>query len=340
MKNTCRKTLVGFSGIMLSLSIFFSCKKDSNEAIFTDFPVTLEMKGTVVEFPDSFINSIGSLVAVEDGYWCSIYDSDDCLLVADSMFRPIRTFAHKGQGPGEITGKSSDYGRIISGDGLAQVYDPNTHVLYGTNSANDYKLKKIADFNNDSLKRYPPVKVTLLDNGNYVMEKDDFSYGLIEFNPRDSSVKKWPVGYEFEDMDKPDMKFTDMHFIAYNPENGVVAEGYDRIPTVILHDETGNIIRKITYGGYEYLGREAEAPSCYNDIKLTDKHILLMYSSDTDRKKATIFALDYEGNPVVEMRFPYFSTFTVDSIRNRIITVDPNNEDEMIIVYDLPEILR
>lgn len=332
------------SGINIALAVIFSaiaitaCKpKGAGDVEFNEFPKSVTLEGRQICMPDSEIRVLGTADVVDDGYAYYLYDSPYTMSFSDKDFSRFNDFAPKGEGPGEVEGVSALFVRNPSNDRFT-VYDPYQIKIYDTSPGDSLALHELISFP-DEFKKYSPTQVFKLKDGSFVGARGDFKYGLVSYSPESGTVTEWPLGGDF-DTDNPVYKEVSKRAIGYNEKNGVIAEIYGLTPTVFIHDENGDIVGRYRYTGYEsHQNKENKPAACYMDIKLTDNYIWLLYGDVDESDTSKVFALDYDGNPVAEFTIKATYAIAVDEQKRRLLSINPNEEEDNLVVYDLPDFL-
>ncbi|MCM1111001.1 MAG: TolB-like 6-bladed beta-propeller domain-containing protein [Clostridium sp.] len=308
------------------------------EKQFCEFPVSITLEGERIYMPDSVIRVLGMADVVDSGYVYFLYDSPFALSASDTEFKNFTEFARKGQGPGEVAGVSAMFSTKSSGDGFT-VYDPYRMKLYGTSFGSGFVLNELSAFPDDYIK-YSPSQVFCIGDGTYVGARGDFNYGLVAYNPAASTVAEWPLGDDFDTVD-PVYEEVATRSIGYNRKNGVVGEIYGAYPVVILHDETGRIVGRYRYTGYAaHTAPDNQPADCFMDLELTDSYIWILYGDQDESESSKILVLDYAGEPIAELVIESTSSLAVDEKNRKILSIDPNNDDGNLTVYNFPEILN
>lgn len=323
---------------IVSLLAMSGCSGDDGRNVsFLTFPKEIKLEGMAIHMPDSLPYVIGEVNPVGGGYWCYIYQSDKFLMAVDSAFNPTALFAHKGGGPGEITGVSGKFGQSLGDDGLFSVFDCNSVTVYGTNRNLEYQLEKVMAL--DSLRKYAVIGIIRLKNGSYIARRGDFSCGIVEYNPSAKAINKWPVGFSPEDQPVSEARLNELNSMDYNPERGIIADVYNCFPTVVLHDESGAVVKTISYEGYDADGSDEAPEDCFEKVRLTDDYVWLLYNENGDEKHNSVFVVDYEGNAVARLKVGKANSFCVDQDRQRLITVNPGSDSEMYLMsYPIPDL--
>ena len=335
---------IPFQGVRLGAllvtvaALLWSCGHEKKRDVyFSSFDKEIVPERLPAGFSDTIPLIVGAIAPVEDGYWCIIAQNDNCMLATDGDFTPKAYFAHRGGGPGEVTAVSGTFGFDLGDNGLYSIFDANFRKVYGTNASLDYRLEEVEDL--DSLRRYAVWKTIRLNDGRYVGVKGDNTCGLVEYNPADGTVKEWPLGFDPGKGNFSESEMSMFSVLRYNPVRGIVAVIYGFNPTVVLYDENGNVVREITYKGYEATAEESgDNINCYGAMQLTDNHIWLLYEGDGDAADdKSIMVTDYDGNPVARLPIGKANNFCVDAARGRLITIDTSDAESGVIVYALPD---
>ncbi len=322
--------------IILILSIMSCTDNEKNkERCFSDFPKHISLDGRAIEFPDSEQYNVGSVEIAGDGYMFYTYMTDHYLLMTDSTFSNPKPLAYKGEGPGEFTGVTGVFGQVIDSEGSLSVYDPKKICLYSFNPKNNYKLKEEISFGKD-FTQYVPLSVVKNIEGKYIAIRGDYQYGMVSFDPKSKKVQKWPLGYNFKDINMPANEVISFRSMAYNEKNNACAEIYGCFPTVILHGTDGEIIGSYTYTGYS---KDEKTKECYLDVDLTTNYVWLLYGDPDIDESSHVFVLDYAGNPIADLEIESAMRIAIDAKRHLIIGVTPRSDEADAMVYEIPKIL-
>jgi hypothetical protein len=313
-----------------------SCSKSAEsdvEVDFGKFPEAKSLAGEVrtIECDDVYVP--GALAVTDSGYMVYLYDSEYFISVTDTAFRQQRLIAHKGQAPGEVTAVSGSFGRPLDDSGLLSVYDPHAVKMYGYQSGGDGALQEVMAFPTD-FAAYAPLSVVRLKTGSYAAPRGDFRYGMVMYDPATSATTLCPTGLKTVDETKPLADHVSMRDMSYSARNGIVAEIYGSMPVVVLHDETGAVVRTITVKSIEPQKKEYDRLSdVFRSVALTDDLIWLLYGDEELMDCAHVLAMSYEGEPRAHYVIKPTSVITIDEKRGLIIAVNPNADDEAIVTY-------
>ena len=321
--------------VIAILQIFSSCNsKEKSDHFFNDFSEIYTLEGKAIKMPDSVIRVLGHADVTDNSYIFFMYDSPNYLSTSDKNFENFFDFGVKGQAPGELQFASlTGYNKE---DGSYDIYDCNAKKLYRFIPGSNYSLEEIISFP-QSFNEYDPLKIVPLSNGTYAAPRGDFKYGMINYNPTTGEVIEWPLGDDF-DNENPENQEVSKRIIKYNKEKKLIAEVYGCYPTVILHDEDGNIVKRLTYTKYKKPASYDSSASCFSSIFLTTKYIWLLYGETFDNSNQ-VLVIDYDGNPIAQLLIQPTMNIVVDEQENKLITTDPNQEENNLVVYDLPEFL-
>ncbi len=324
-------------GAILSL-LMASCHSDKSiDTSFKDFPKSFQLEGRAVSLSDSTIRCLGSASVSDDYYVFFTYDAPYLFTTTDKEFKNIREFGKKGEGPGEINGSfATCYPEAHNSFGI---YNSSAKKMYSVDIDSSLNLSETISFP-ENFNNYDPIRVQELDNDNYVGIRGDFRYGLVCYNPENGEVTEWPLGGDF-DIDNPDPDEVSIRVINYNKDKGIIAEIYGSYPTIILHNEDGSILKRITYTGYEKHKKDNDrANNCFGNLVLGGKYIWVLYGDKNEMENNIVFCLDYEGNPIAELVIEPTGTIAIDEKENRILAIDPNKEEKNLMVYDLPDFFK
>lgn len=304
---------------------------------FKSFPQEQRLNGTVQTIDRNEPCVPGKVVATDNGYLVFMYESEYFLSVTDLNFKEVARVAHKGNGPGEVTGVGT-FGQKLNEDGLYSVFDHNAFVLYGYNPESNAPLKEITHFPNE-FKAYAPWKLVQLKNGSYMAPRGDFKYGTILYDPAAGTTTELPIGLTGIDEQNPITAAVSKHILNYSRKNGIIAELYGSTPVIILRDETGAIVRTITFDDLIAQKDEYGNPTdIFNDVILTDDYIWLLYGDYELSKDAHVLVMSYKGEPKANYVIPFTSGISLDVKRKLIISVDPNNEEAPIVTYKVDKL--
>ena len=341
MNSNISKIAVFLITIMISMPLlFYSCTRNNkHELFFSKFQNHINLNGKSINIQTEEPSIFGTITPTTSGYILFQFSNNYLLAATNDNFDNYIQICKKGEGPDEFKGVSSSFGLPLIQGGLS-VLDPYSHKFYSMDPRNGYAITEIIDFAQTPEPFLAP-RVIQLKNGKYVGTKNDFTTGLESYDPATGKVSAWPSGLSSQPAQEDLYSMTSLRDIAYQPDKGIVAEIYGSYPTIILHDESGNIIRTLTYDGYKPMKKENNNLSdCFRSISLTPEYIwVLKGDSDLD-EDFHIFVLDYEGNAVADLTILPTSVISVDPDRDRIIAVDPNEEERNIMVYPIPENLR
>lgn len=326
--------------LLPALSLLVSAcapKGHIDEIRLTSFPETVELTGATVAF-DTIQGSIGVVQLVDSSYYCWMYGSDNFIMKTDRDFN-IRNFTcRKGEGSGEVTGISATYGDILA-DGSPGVVDPYRYLLYRIDEDRNDSLSVVGDFG-VLIDRILPRDILQITDTEYVIVPATYDYGLVSYSEGSDSLIRWPLGYDFGPVETPVQYITAMRAVDLNRKRGVIGEIYGGLPLLILHDMSGKVFRRITYGPVpEISSLNAASNDPFTDIKLTDNHIYILYRESPDADSSHILVTDYDGNPVVRLIVAPTYTFEIDPDKRRIICVTPRPEEGNLTVYPIPDII-
>jgi hypothetical protein len=274
----------------------------------------------------------GKVGVTDDGYLIYIYDSDYFISVTDKSFKETAIAAHKGNGPGEVQGISGTIGQKLDNNGLLSLFDPYTYKLYGYNPKKTEPLITVMTFPTE-FSQYTPINVIKLKNGCFIAPRGDFKYGMIMYNPETNTTTTLPIGLSDIDEQNPEYAYVSLRVIAYSEKNGIVAEIYGCTPTVILRDESGNVIGTIKIDDFAKNDNNGKPAKVYNSIALTDKYIWLLYGDFMTSDNSHVYVLTYAGEPIADYLIKAASSIAIDEKEKLIIAVNPNSEDNGIVTY-------
>lgn len=324
-----------FSGMMIYVA---SCSSDKGDNSFSieDFPVTEAVPGDTLDNQLDSIYVLGTVSVVGDNYIFYTYDADYFLLSFNPDSGEQIQFAPKGEGPGEMTAVSGNFGQPLKSDSVFSAFDSNRLTLVACHADNGYSLEDMISYPT-SFSRYVPFNVTVLQNGQHISPRGDFRYGIVSYDPVSEEVTEWPLGYQFEDTDNPDAEAVSMRTTSYSKSRRLVAEIYGRVPAVILHNEDGSIRDVFEFTSFDATKKDSdgEPMDCFNKVYLTDNSIWLLYNGD-DEEASQLLVLSYDGTPLCNMTIGRTLTFRIDPKRRRIIAVNPNADGANAISYPIP----
>lgn len=320
--------------IIISIMMLSSCiNKSETETIsisFKDFPLLEVREDTIVSLESTEPLIVGATRPIRSGYMMYLYDNENFICLTDTMFKPTMMVAPKGMGPTELMGVSGIFGQLIEdGDSLVSIFDPYKSSIYALN-INDGTLQGYIDFPN-TMSQYAPFNVIKLKNGEFISPRGDFRYGMIAYNPHKNEVKEWPIGLDAIDVDHPDENHVSMRAYDYNPKNGLIAEIYGIIPTIVIHDESGNIIRTISITGFPRV--KDDTADYFRDICMTDEHMLVLCGDPSVDDVNYVIVLTHAGMPVASYKIRPTHTISFDSSKSRLITINPEIDGGNIAVY-------
>lgn len=331
-------SIVIITAYICSLLALVSCngKQSGTNVKVESFTKTVTLTGTPVNMSDSVVRVIGSVYPTDNGYVFYQYGNPYLLLATDKEFNLIKAFARKGEGPGEVSSVSDLFGQKLD-NGFLTVFDSYTKKMYGADPKNNYQLMEVDNFADTS---FDVWAIARMKNGTFVGARSDFRYGLIAIDA-DRKVSEWPVGYEFNNPDNPDNEYLSLRVLDYNPERGILGEIYGKLPVVILHDENGNIVKTIIYTEYKAVKKEnGRLSDCFCGLSLTSKYIYVLKGDRDTDDNSEILVFDYDGTPVASLEIPYAQIMTVDEAANRILAIDANQEENNVMIYEIPDFLR
>lgn len=305
---------------------------------FDEFPQQAPLEGTFVEIEGPDVYVPGKAKVLSDGYMFYLYDCDYFLSVTDTCFRETAKVAFHGPGPNEINGVGMAFGQSLDDHGNLLVYDPYTFHLYSYSTTDSTAtLNQILEMPSE-MAAYTPFNVIKLNNGNYVSPRGDFKYGMIAWDPETGMVKEWPLGLTDVNPEEPEYNHVSMRVTAYNKKHGLLSEIYGQLPTVILHDDTGNVVNTITINGLEPdLGKVAKDYDILDEVVLTDKLIWILYENPMDEDTCIVLVMDYDYSPLAKFEIAAAQTIAVDEKRGKLIAVHANSEEYAIMAYDIPK---
>lgn len=320
-----------FCGLMI---LEIGCKRESNNIVdYNSFPDIINPKGKVVSINSDSILMIGKVEAIPTGYMVYLYHNENFIGLTDDSFKLTKLTAHKGQGPQEVNGVSGKFGQVI--DDNLSIFDPYSFTLFGINPETG-NIKKIVDFKK-TMAKYNPFNVIQLKNGAYISPRGDNKYGIVCFDPNLKEVKEWPIGLKDIDIDSPEESHISMRAFDYNPKNGVVAEIYGALPSIILHNESGEIIRVLTIEG---LPRKIDKNLDYfSDICLTDDYIFLLWGDPSEDSSSLVLVMTYDGKPVSNLKIRPTQTLSLDIPKRSIISTNVNFDDSNVMIYGPLDVL-
>lgn len=328
-----KKIFIFCSNILLFICLI-SCHKQENTTNlsinFFDFPVENNDSVKVTINPDS-IYIVGEIASIPSGYMMYIYDKEDVFLITDKTFHPLMHVVHKGEGPGEVIDGIGNFGKVLDNTDRVSVTDPYTNTFYALDTKTG-DLEKILSFP-ENFSKFNPFNAIKLRNGSFVSARGDFKYGLVSYNPNTDEIKEWPLGIESIDIVHPKSNHVSMRVLDYNEKNGIIAEIYGELPYVILHNETGDVVKILSLTNtpreikenYDFIG----------DLKLTDDYIIFLWGDTEFDNENSILFMTYEGQPVKQIKIRPAQTFEYDEKNNRLLTTNVEWEDFNFMVYDL-----
>lgn len=323
--------------LILFIMIFSSCVNQSEiETVvidFRDIPCLTVRNDTIISVEeDSNPLIVGATKSIPSGYMMYLYDNDNIICIADTSFRITKLCVEKGMGPTELAGVSGRFGQIIEvedGDSLVSVFDPYTSIVYGLNTDSGM-LKEYMCFPND-MSKYIPSNVTRLKNGELISPRGDFKYGMIAYDPQKKVVKEWSIGLKDIDITHPDESHVSLRAYDYNEKSGLIAEIYGLIPTIIVHNESGDVIKTITINS---LPQTSDEPTDYfRDICLTDEYIFVLCGDPNVDEANYVAVITHTGDPVAAYKIRPTQTIALDLTKSMLIATNPNIDEGNIAVY-------
>ncbi len=272
-------------------------------------------------------------VARHNNAW--LYLADKYLIVSDyksydkllhlfdkQNFRFIKSFADRGNGPGEIT----QIGHIE--------FDKARRLLY----VNDHGKYKIFSYHIDSVirndKYKPAVRLDMKESifsGDYLYIHDtlciakaitpignsDFKPSIARWNMNTGEIKLMP--YEHPDIEKKRIVFT------ASKEHNIYVEGYCNRDLMTICDFNGNLICNVY--GPNWGERHAVPMSYYEDVVFCNNKIITVYLGDKSFSKegkvnrgTKLLIFDLNGNYIKTLETGYHIVkFCYDKDHNRII---------------------
>lgn len=328
--NTDNFVVLSIVSIMILSSCTNKSETDTISINFKDFPLSEVREDTIVslESPEPLI--VGATRPILSGYMMYLYDNDNLICLTDTTLKPIMLVAPKGMGPTELTGVSGIFGQLLEdGDSLVSIFDPYKSTVYALNTT-DGTLQEYIDFPN-IMAQYTPFSIVKLKNGEFISPRGDFRYGMIAYDSQKNIVKEWPIGLESVDVDHPDENHVSMRAYDYNPKSGLIAEIYGIIPAIIVHDESGSIVRTISIT--DFPRGKGDNADYFRDICMTDEYILVLCGDPTVDEANYVIVLTHAGAPVASYKIRPTHTISFDSSKSKLITINPEIDGGNIAVY-------
>lgn len=332
-KNTNSFSIL-FLLFLLSIIIFASCSRQSETKdiviSFKDIPQSHIRLDTTVFLANEIPLIVGTTKPIKSGYMMYLYDNDNFICLTDTSFKINKMAVPRGNGRAELTGVSGKFGQSLeSGDSIVSVFNSGKSTVYALN-INNGSLEEYIQFPN-IMSRYMPFSVTKLKNGEFISPRGDFKYGMVAYNPEKNVVEEWPIGLESIDVNNPEEKHVNLRAYDYNKNSGLIAEIYGLIPTIVIHDELGNVIRTITIDG---VPKEKENSEDYfHDICMTDDYIFVLCGDPSVDESNFVVVLTHTGTPVTSYKIRPTQTITADLSTSKLITTNPNIDEGNIAVY-------
>ncbi len=154
---------------------------------------------------------------------------------------------------------------------------------------------------------------------------------LIAYDPRNSEVKEWPIGLETVNVSHPEESHVSLRAYDYNVKSGLISEIYGLLPTVVVHDESGSVIRTITINGLP--GERGDNVDYFRDICMTDNHILILCGDPSVDESNYVAVVTHAGEPVALYEIRPTSTMSYDEANAMLITTNPEMDEGNIAVY-------
>ena len=321
---------------MLSIALLVaSCSnKDTNIVRITELPESIQLAGTPVYISSEEPLIVGNIESIGDRLILYLYNNENFLASVDSQFGDVIYFAHKGDGPGELSGISGKYNMRSSKYGEYLLFDPYKKKIFSYTQSDGYNLSLICDFKEFKVKYYPQ-KILLLKDGNIVSPLQN-TYGLQMYDKEQEKIIDWPLGYEF-DKKRPIEEHIVLRAFDYDPILGLVGEIYGSFPSLILHNEGGGVELRIDFPIFKAIKKEeGDLSEVFKDIQMTDKYIYLLYGDEEIEEFNKVIQLSYEGVIVKVMDIYPASTILVEEDKNRIFGVNPNEEEYNVVEYNMP----
>ncbi len=321
--------------LLMFTTIFSSCvSKSGPEKIvidFQDFPLSDIPTDTIVALEnqdDPLI--VGAVKPIQSGYMMYLYDNDNLMCLTDASFNITMMVAPRGSGPTDLIGVAGKFGQNMGyGDSIVSVFDPYKSAVYTLNT-NNGALREYIKFPN-IMSGYAPTNVTKLKTGEFISPRGDFKYGMIAYNSKSNEVKEWSIGLDEIDINRPQEDHVSLRAYDYNENSGLIAEIYGLIPTIVVHDETGNIVRTITITGLPQTGKDST--DYFRDICMTDEYIWVLCGDPYIEESNYIVVLTHTGEPIVSYEIRPTHTIALDLSKAMLITVNPNIDEGNIAVY-------
>ena len=321
--------------LLLFITVFQSCvSKSGPENIvidFQDFPLSEIRTDTIVLLEDQDNPLVvGAVKPIQSGYMMYLYDNDNLMCLTDTSFNITMMVVPKGSGPTDLTGIAGKFGQDLgSGDSILSVFDPYKSAVYTLN-INNGALRKHIQFPN-IMSKYAPYSVTKLKNGEFISPRGDFKYGMIAYNPENNEVKEWPIGLDDIDINRPEEAHVSLRAYDYNEDSGLIAEIYGLIPTIVVHDEMGNIVRTITITGLPTTSKDSA--DYFRDICMTDEYIWVLCGDPDVEDSSFVVVLTHTGDPIISYEIRPTQNIALDLSGSMLITVNPNIDEHNIAVY-------
>lgn len=304
------------------------------------FPSSMLLTGDTLQLPIDDTCIPGAVRVADKGYMVYLYNADCFLAYTDADFTSATKLAVRGHGDGEVAGVSGAFGQAVGDDALMSVFDPTSCKVYGWNTTSGNKLKDVLTLP-EGMVKYAPLSVLRMKSGKYIATRGDFQYGIVCYDPATGTTTEWPLGVVEAYREHPDNNHVSLRDMSYCESQGVIAEIYGGFPTAILHDESGEVIKTLTFDGFHAEAQQDEQADCFKSVCLTDNYIWLLYkgSENTERKDDYdhVFVLKHNGKPVADFQIPPTSTMEIDPQRRLILTADPNDDVAPLRRYQIPE---
>jgi len=323
------------------MSLLWACNNGDGTgveySVVGEFPKAIALEGENVVF-DTIPGVVGEVYVSDGEYLFYLYASDHFIMVTDSTFHIKGYLGRQGQGPHDILGVSGPFGQRTP-DGGVMMYDSYAIKLYEGNHNVSDEVHVVADLSTNMI-GYAPRAIIRLSDGKFVGVRGNFKYGLVAYANGDGQVVEWPIGDWLAD-DKQIIPVVVSHrALHYNPVRKIVGEIYGSIPLVILHDESGLVVKMLLFEENmpSLSALDDDAPDYFRSIKLTNNYIYLLQGDDAENEYSRLMVLDYDGVPQADLHIAKASTFDVDTVARKVIAVNPNSDDdgENVRVYELP----
>ena len=351
--------------LFLSFLMLFSCSTDrkpatetpynkSNILDFNSFPNEKSLHGKNVGPVESF-NQLVKIIYSKNFILVFDVKSDYYFKLLNRELQIVETFGKKGDGPHEIP-----FVPILSKHDfitLGAIYFYN----YGKSEVVAMKIDSLGEVFPNTIDHYPLPEQLYNVQRVVVVEKDKMvgNAGMPEgklyfFNSEKENVLSitpfYPkLNFRIE-KEKLIYKFTGQ-LATSKPQNTLVcANTY--FPQLEIYNLDGELQKEIRTSNFEMSDyrRSNFSHFYYYGVQITDKYIYALYLGEKKDNilqqmlhslKSQIHIFNLEGAPVLELKLDrLINDFIVDEARQRIIGIYEDNENQPLVMFELPQSLK